>query len=241
MKYATAISLVLALAIAGSAIAQDQTPPPERPAVITSTLKEFRELCGLLEGRWNSDILWINEWPGANAVRGETVRGHSKITRILDGAALEMKSMQGTEETAWRLYYHPATSQIRSLYLTSGGSPKVFPNDLTQSSGVLVFAVGHLVTDVGVCERYQNFGVHPGVVVAGKAPPLGVMESHETILTGLLGVCAEACDAGGRRDCRAKFLCQSLIKHGQRELIVVNLICDLARGSLERNIAGEKP
>lgn len=121
MKYATAISLVLALAIAGSAIAQDQTPPPERPAVITSTLKEFRELCGLLEGRWNSDILWINEWPGANAVRGETVRGHSKITRILDGAALEMKSMQGTEETAWRLYYHPATSQIRSLYLTSGG------------------------------------------------------------------------------------------------------------------------
>ncbi len=121
------------------------------------------------------------------------------------------------------------------------GSPKVFPNDLTQSSGVLVFAVGHLVTDVGVCERYQNFGVHPGVVVAGKAPPLGVMESHETILTGLLGVCAEACDAGGRRDCRAEFLCQSLIKHRQRELIVVNLICDLARGSLERNIAGEKP
>ena len=29
--------------------------------------------------------------------------------------------MQGTEESAWRLYYHPATSQIRSLYLTSGG------------------------------------------------------------------------------------------------------------------------
>ena len=88
-----------------------------KPSVRTSALKEFRELCGLLEGRWNSDILWINEWPGANAVRGETVRGHSKITRILDGAALEMKSMQGTEESAWRLYYHPATSQIRSLYL----------------------------------------------------------------------------------------------------------------------------
>ena len=46
-----------------------------KPSVRTSTLKEFRELCGLLEGRWNSDILWINEWPGANAVRGETVRG----------------------------------------------------------------------------------------------------------------------------------------------------------------------
>jgi len=35
---------------------------------------------------------------------------------------LEMKSMQGTEESAWRLYYHPSTSQIRSLYLTSGGT-----------------------------------------------------------------------------------------------------------------------
>ena len=93
----------------------------EKASVKTSTLKEFRELCGLLEGRWNTDILWINEWPGANAVRGETVKGHSKVTRILDGAALEMKSMQGAEESAWRLYYHPATSQIRSLYLTSGG------------------------------------------------------------------------------------------------------------------------
>ncbi|MEJ6719186.1 MAG: hypothetical protein QNK82_11915 [Akkermansiaceae bacterium] len=94
----------------------------EKLSVKTSTLKEFRELCELLEGRWNADILWINEWPGANAVRGETVKGHAKVTRILDGAALEMKSMQGTEESTWRLYYHPATSQIRSLYLTSGGT-----------------------------------------------------------------------------------------------------------------------
>ena len=84
--------------------------PHEKLSVKTSTLKEFRELCGLLEGRWNTDILWINEWPGANAVRGETVKGHAKVTRILDGAALEMKSMQGAEESAWRLYYHSSTS-----------------------------------------------------------------------------------------------------------------------------------
>ena len=88
----------------------------------TSTLKEFEELCALLEGRWNVDIIWINEWPGADAVRGETVKGHAKYTRILDGAALEMKAMQGSEETTCLWYYDAVASQIRSLWLTSGGS-----------------------------------------------------------------------------------------------------------------------
>jgi hypothetical protein len=88
----------------------------------TATLEEFKELCALLEGRWNVDIIWINEWPGTDAVRGETVKGHAKCTRILDGAALEMKSMQGKEETTCLWYYDAVASQIRSLWLTSGGS-----------------------------------------------------------------------------------------------------------------------
>jgi hypothetical protein len=88
----------------------------------TSSLKEFEELCARLEGRWNVDIIWINEWPGTDAVRGETVKGHAKCTRILDGAALEMKSMQGKEETTHLWYYDAATSQIRMLRLTSGGT-----------------------------------------------------------------------------------------------------------------------
>ena len=88
----------------------------------TATLEEFKELCMLLEGRWNVDVIWINDWPGADAVRGETVKGHAKVTRILDGAALELKSMQGAEENTCLWYYDAVASQIRSLWLSSGGS-----------------------------------------------------------------------------------------------------------------------
>jgi len=88
----------------------------------TATLEEFKELCALLEGRWNVDIIWINDWPGTDAVRGETAKGHAKATRILDGAALEMKSMAGAGESTHLWYYDVAASQIRFLVLTSGGT-----------------------------------------------------------------------------------------------------------------------
>ena len=53
-----------------------------------STKQDFTEMCKMFEGRWAVDIIWINEWPGAGAVRGETVRGYSKFERVLDGASL---------------------------------------------------------------------------------------------------------------------------------------------------------
>ena len=94
----------------------------EEASVKTATRAEFEEFCSHLEGRWNVDIIWINDWPGADAVRGETVKGHSRFTRILDGAGLEMVSMQGAEEVKCLWYYDAVKSQIRSLWITSGGS-----------------------------------------------------------------------------------------------------------------------
>ena len=87
-----------------------------------STKQAFTEMCKLFEGRWAVDIIWINEWPGAGAVRGETVRGYSKFERVLDGASLRWSGMQGNEESQGFMYYDADASLIRSVRLTSGGN-----------------------------------------------------------------------------------------------------------------------
>lgn len=87
-----------------------------------STKQAFTEMCKLFEGRWAVDIIWINEWPGAGAVRGETVRGYSKFERVLDGASLRWSGMQGNEEAQGFMYYDADASLIRSVRLTSGGN-----------------------------------------------------------------------------------------------------------------------
>ena len=87
-----------------------------------STKQTFAKMCELFEGRWAVDIIWINEWPGAGAVPGETVRGYSKFERVLDGESLRWSGMQGNEEIQGFMYYDADASLIRSVRLTSGGN-----------------------------------------------------------------------------------------------------------------------
>jgi hypothetical protein len=87
-----------------------------------STKQVFTEMCKLFEGRWAVDVIWINEWPGAGAVRGETVRGYTKFERVLDGESLRWSGMQGNEEIQGFMYYDANASLIRSVRLTSGGN-----------------------------------------------------------------------------------------------------------------------
>ena len=103
---------VLALSVA----AQSQTQPQK------STLKDFNEMCALLEGRWAVDVTWIHNWAGANAVQGETAKGYEKFERILDGSALRMTGMEGAQEVSELFYYDAAASLIKSVRVGSGGS-----------------------------------------------------------------------------------------------------------------------
>lgn len=60
----------------------------------------------------------------------------------------------------------------------------------------------------------QHLWVHTGIVVAGETTPVGVMKSHQTIMTVRRLDSACAGDTGGLLNGGSKLLGERLIEHG---------------------------
>jgi len=70
------------------------------------------------------------------------------------------------------------------------------------------------MTLVGIGECLQNLGVHAGIVVAGEASPVGIVQSHVTILTALEGLDPSSGNSRCCLDGGAEFLAECFVEHG---------------------------
>jgi hypothetical protein len=47
------------------------------PSVQTTSRREFKEFCRLMEGRWGGDVIWVANWPGFGK-RGDKVTAYAE-------------------------------------------------------------------------------------------------------------------------------------------------------------------
>ena len=59
----------------------------EQAASMQSTPEDFEEFSQVMQGRWISEIIWINDWPGFGE-RGDSVTGYAEYQIGEDGKVL---------------------------------------------------------------------------------------------------------------------------------------------------------
>lgn len=88
----------------------------------TSTASEFRELGQLLVGRWQSDVKFIESWPGEEKGRGERVVGYANFKYAADRQVILGTETGGNNIGHWMLVYNGVSKQIKLVIAGSAGT-----------------------------------------------------------------------------------------------------------------------
>ena len=104
----------------------------DQDPILQSTPEEFREFSEAMQGRWISEIIWINDWPGFGE-RGDTVTGYAEWQIGLDGKVVNGREYIGPGSGRSILYYDEYRKQITDHVVTSGGN--VFVHYIYKDNG----------------------------------------------------------------------------------------------------------
>ena len=86
-----------------------------------SSLDEFYEFGEVIQGRWVSEIIWINDWPGYGK-RGDTDTGYAEYQISHNRRVVTGREYAGPGSDRSLLYYDASKQQIVQQVLSSGGN-----------------------------------------------------------------------------------------------------------------------
>jgi len=116
MKYMI-LNLVCISLISTTVFSADDDQDPS----LQSTPEEFREFSEAMQGRWMSEIIWINDWPGFGE-RGDSVTGYAEYQISEDGKVLTGRFYAGPGSATILTYYDEGKKQILEHQVSSGGN-----------------------------------------------------------------------------------------------------------------------
>ncbi len=93
----------------------------DQDSSLQSTPEEFREFSEAMQGRWMSEIIWINDWPGFGE-RGDSVTGYAEYQISEDGKVLTGRFYAGPGSATILTYYDEGKKQILEHQVSSGGN-----------------------------------------------------------------------------------------------------------------------
>ena len=93
----------------------------EQTASMQSTPEDFEEFSQVMQGRWISEIIWINDWPGFGE-RGDSVTGYAEYQIGEDGKVLTGRFYAGPGSATILTYYDEGKKQILEHQVSSGGN-----------------------------------------------------------------------------------------------------------------------
>ena len=93
----------------------------DQDSSLQSTPEEFREFSEAMQGRWMSEIIWINDWPGFGE-RGDSVTGYAEYQIGEDGKVLTGRFYAGPGSATILTYYDEGKKQILEHQVSSGGN-----------------------------------------------------------------------------------------------------------------------
>ena len=93
----------------------------EQAASMQSTPEDFEEFSQVMQGRWISEIIWINDWPGFGE-RGDSVTGYAEYQISEDGKVLTGRFYVGPGSATILTYYDEGKKQILEHQVSSGGN-----------------------------------------------------------------------------------------------------------------------
>ena len=93
----------------------------DQDPILQSTPEEFREFSEAMQGRWMSEIIWINDWPGFGE-RGDSVTGYAEYQIGEDGKVLTGRFYAGPGSATILTYYDEGKKQILEHQVSSGGN-----------------------------------------------------------------------------------------------------------------------
>ncbi len=86
-----------------------------------SSPEDFKEFSEAMQGRWVSEIVWINDWPGFGK-KGDTDTGYAEWQIGLNGKVVNGREYVGPGSGRSFIYYNEHTKQITEHIVTSGGN-----------------------------------------------------------------------------------------------------------------------
>lgn len=104
-----ASTVALLVVAASQALAQESSP------------QDFRDFCRAIQGRWVGDLTWVADFPGMGK-RGEKVTAYADNKMTEDGNAMISRMYAGTGSSTWFLIYDAGAKQIKTTWVTSGGT-----------------------------------------------------------------------------------------------------------------------
>ena len=93
----------------------------EQTTSMQSTPEEFKEFSQVMQGRWISQIIWINDWPGFGK-RGDSVTGYAEYQIGEGGKVLNGRFYAGPGSATVLTYYDEGKKQILEHQVSSGGN-----------------------------------------------------------------------------------------------------------------------
>ena len=109
---------VCCLVLIGSTIV---SATQEQATLMESSLEEFHEFSQAIQGRWRSEIIWINDWPGYGK-RGDTETGFAEFQISHNGRVVTGREYTGPGSDKSLLYYDVRKKQIIQQVVSSGGN-----------------------------------------------------------------------------------------------------------------------
>ncbi|MDP6095367.1 MAG: hypothetical protein QGG67_05160 [Gammaproteobacteria bacterium] len=103
--------------IATSAVSANQ----EQTTSMQSSLEDFKEFSQAMQGRWISEIVWINDWPGFGK-RGDTEIGYTEFQIAQNGRVMTGRGYAGPGSDISLTYYDVGKGQIFQHVVSSGGN-----------------------------------------------------------------------------------------------------------------------
>ncbi len=104
----------------------------EQTTSMQSTPEDFEEFSQVMQGRWISEIIWINDWPGFGE-RGDSVTGYAEYQISEGGKVIIGRYYAGPGSATDLIYYDVGKKQILEHQVSSGGN--VWVNVIYKENG----------------------------------------------------------------------------------------------------------